>query len=59
MPSKLELAKVGAASLNAPPSLTTDPDPETNPNPTLAKLGAASTLVGYLDHEAKQCRLNP
>ena len=24
----------------------------------LAKVGAASTLVGYLDHEAKQCRLN-
>ena len=25
--------------------------------PTL-QVGAASTLVGFLDHEAKQCRLN-
>ena len=47
--------------LTPPPSLTTDPDPETNPNPTLAKLGAASTLLDLEvagDHEAKQCRLN-
>ena len=24
----------------------------------LAKVGAAATLVGYIDHEVKQCRLN-